>query len=88
MNLTDAQKHNVAAWIEEGLKLAEIQKKLAAECGVHLTYIETRLLIGDLQLTPKDEPVEEAPKPAEEAAPLVPTLLDDAASPAAAGWIP
>ncbi len=54
MNLDEAQKQKVTAWIEEGLKLSEIQSKLVAEFGLKLTYMETRLLVDDLKLMPKD----------------------------------
>ena len=60
MNLDDLKKQKVAAWIEEGLKLSEIQSKLASELGVQLTYMEVRLLVNDLKLMPKDPP---APQP-------------------------
>lgn len=61
MNLSDAQQQQVAAWIQQGLKLSEIQSRLAAELGVRLTYMEVRLLVDDLKLTPKDpEPVKPA----------------------------
>src|SRR6185369_4369339 len=56
MNLDEGKKQKVAGWIEEGLKLAEIQKKLAAEFGLNLTYMEVRLLVNDLKLMPKDQP--------------------------------
>lgn len=64
MNLDDAQRIKVAAWIAEGLKLSEIQNRLASELGARLTYMEVRLLVDDLKLTPKDA---ETPKPAESA---------------------
>lgn len=54
MNLDEAQKNRVAAWIKEGLKLSDIQKRLADELDVHLTYMEVRFLVDDLQLIPKD----------------------------------
>lgn len=54
MNLDDAAQQKVATWIKEGLKLSEIQSRLGSELGVHLTYMETRLLVDDLKLTPKD----------------------------------
>ena len=62
MNLDEAQRQKVAAWVAEGLKLSEIQTRLAAELGVRLTYMEARLLVDDLKLTPKDP---ERPKPEE-----------------------
>jgi hypothetical protein len=54
MNLDDAQKQRVTAWIAEGLKLSDIQKRLVTELGLNLTYMEVRLLVDDLKLTPKD----------------------------------
>ena len=54
MNLDEAQKNKVAAWIKAGLKLSDIQKRLADEFDLHLTYIEVRFLVDDLKLTPKD----------------------------------
>jgi hypothetical protein len=65
MNLTDDQKAIVRKWLEEGLKLSDIQKRLASELGVHLTYMEVRLLVSDLQVMPKDaEPPPPPPAPA------------------------
>src|SRR5689334_12029302 len=55
MNLDEAQRKKVAAWIAEGLKLSEIQNRLASELDVRLTYMDVRLLVDDLKLTPKDQ---------------------------------
>ena len=60
--LDHAQRQKVAAWINEGLKLAEIQKRLESELGLRLTYLEVRFLVDDLKLKPKDPPP--PPKPA------------------------
>lgn len=58
MNLDDSQRQKVGKWVEEGLKLSEIQTKLASEFGVRMTYMELRFLLDDLKLKPKDkEPV-------------------------------
>jgi hypothetical protein len=54
MNLDEAQRRKVAEWVAQGLKLSEIQSKLGSELGVRLTYMEVRLLVDDLRLTPKD----------------------------------
>jgi hypothetical protein len=54
MNLDEAQRKKVAAWIAEGLKLSDIQNRLASELGVRMTYMDVRLLVDDLKLTPKD----------------------------------
>jgi hypothetical protein len=54
MNLNDAQKQQVTGWITDGLKLSDIQKRISSEFGLSLTYMEVRLLVDDLKLTPKD----------------------------------
>jgi len=77
MNLDEVQKKKVAEWIAQGAKLSEIQNRVAAEFGLHLTYMDVRFLVDDLKLTPKDpepppkpiQPVAAAPAPAD-AAPL------------------
>src|SRR5687767_4210711 len=65
MNLDESQKKKVSAWIEEGLKLSEIQDKLTKELGLKMTYMEVRFLIDDLGVKLKDK----APEPAPAAAP-------------------
>jgi hypothetical protein len=61
MNLDDAQRKQVSAWIAAGAKLSEIQNKLAAEFGLRLTYIDVRFLVDDLKLTPQDAEPPKAP---------------------------
>lgn len=63
MKLDDAQHKKVSAWIAEGLKLSEIQKRLGPECGLNLTYMEVRMLVDDLKLMPKDPPPPKVHKP-------------------------
>src|SRR5687767_12338088 len=72
MNLDVAQRKKVAAWIEEGAKLAEIQKRIETDFGLRMTYLDVRLLVDDLKLMPKDPTPVEAPKPAEAKAPESP----------------
>lgn len=76
MNLDDLQKQKVRAWIDDGQKLAEIQKRLGSELGLQLTYMEVRFLVDDLKLMPKDPPPLPTPKlpetPAAAAAAAVP----------------
>jgi len=60
MNLDPTQRSKVANWIEQGLKLSEIQSRLSSEFGLTLTYMDVRLLVDDLKLTPKDP---DPPKP-------------------------
>jgi hypothetical protein len=73
MNLDEAQRKKVTEWIGQGLKLSEIQNRLNSEFGLRVTYMEVRLLVDDLKLTPKDI---EKPKPVES------TLTNQAAPPA------
>ena len=56
MNMDETQRKQVAAWIEEGLKIGDLQKRMEAQWGLRQTYLEVRLLVDDLKLTPKDPP--------------------------------
>ena len=60
MNLDENQKKQIGAWLEEGLKLSEIQTRLATDFGLKVTYMEVRFLVDDLKLTLKDP---DPPKP-------------------------
>ncbi len=64
--LTDEGKREVASWINEGLGLSEVQKRLADEHGLTLTYIETRFLVDDLELSLQDPDPEPEPEPESE----------------------
>ena len=75
MNLDEAQRQRVTAWVLQGAKLSEIQNRLAEEFGIKLTYMEVRFLVDDLKLTLKDP---EPPKPA--APPAPPPAAPKAAS--------
>lgn len=64
MNLDESQRKKVAEWIAQGLKLSEIQNRMHSELNLKLTYMDVRLLVDDLKLTPKDpEPAKAAPSP-------------------------
>lgn len=67
MTLTDEQKTQVAAWISEGAKPADVQTRLEKEFGVRVTYMDVRFLIDDLKVAMKDP--EPEPPPVEPAAP-------------------
>jgi len=60
MNLDESQRAKVEEWVRQGLKLSEIQNRLGSELGITMTYMDVRLLVDDLKLTPKDA---ERPKP-------------------------
>lgn len=77
MNLTDAQKQQISTWLEQGLKVADVQKKISAELGVSMTYMEVRFLLDDLRLKPKD------PEPPKQPAPNSPSLPRPPAPPPA-----
>jgi hypothetical protein len=77
MNLDETQRKQVAGWIEEGLKISDIQKRIETSWGLRQTYLEVRLLVDDLKLTPKDPvpppPVAQTPAaPGPKAAPELP----------------
>ena len=75
MNLTEEQRQRVTAWILAGAKLAEIQNRLASECGVKLTYMEARFLVDDLKLVPKDPEPPKVVEPPAAAKPLTASPL-------------
>jgi hypothetical protein len=79
MNLDESQKQKVAAWIADGAKLAEIQKRLESEFQIRLTYLDTRLLVDDLKLVPKN------PEPPKEIVPPAPTPVVVPAPPIGGG---
>jgi len=54
MNLDEANRKKVAEWIAQGLKLSEIQSRIGSELGLTMTYMDVRLLVDDLKLTPMD----------------------------------
>lgn len=83
MNLTEEQRQRVTAWILEGAKISDIQNRLQSEFGIKLTYMETRFLVDDLKLTPKDPEPPKVPeaKPAEKSPlktkPIAPEEMND-----------
>jgi len=82
MNLNDAQRAQVTGWIAEGLKVAEIQKRLETELSLRLTYMEVRFLLDDLKVVPKDPP---PPPPTQPAAPAKPVTASTLPGATAAG---
>src|SRR5688572_32919800 len=54
MNLTPEQKQAVASWVAAGDNLSVVQKKLAEQFQVSLTYRDVRFLVDDLNLELKD----------------------------------
>ncbi|HAV62251.1 MAG TPA: hypothetical protein DCY13_07775 [Verrucomicrobiales bacterium] len=64
MNLDQNQKQKVATWLQQGLKLSEVQRKLQEEFNLRLTYMEVKFLVSDLDLKPKDPEPEKPAEPA------------------------
>ena len=65
-SLSDEQIATIQAWAEDGDSLSDIQKKLASELEVKVTYLETRFLLEDLKIELKPEPVPEPESEEEE----------------------
>lgn len=63
-SLSDEQVSQIRTWAEDGLQLPDIQKRLADELDVRVTYLETRFLLDDLGIElmaeEKEEPAEES----------------------------
>ncbi len=93
MQLNAEQKQQVSTWIAEGMKLSDIQNRLASDFDIRLTYMDARLLVDDLKLTPLDPPSEVKPAEPEAPAsptpdmPAVPSPLSPDAPPAAGGKV-
>ena len=61
MQLTEAQANQARDWLKDGLKLSDFQKRVEKEFGLRLTYMDTRLLVDDLRVVPKDIEPPKAP---------------------------
>jgi hypothetical protein len=84
MNLDEAQRQRVNAWVLQGAKLSEIQNRLAEEFSLKLTYMEVRFLVDDLKLKLKDpEPPKVVAAPA-----AAPSKLTAEKNPAPEGTLP
>ena len=72
MDLSPEQQELVRAWAAQGDSISDIQTKLASECGVHLSYMETRFLLLDLSVTLAERNAKkEAPAPVPANAPEI-----------------
>ena len=65
MELTVPQKEAVAGWFAAGASLDEIQKRIKSEFGLHLTYLDVRLLVAELPQPQEEEREAEAGEGAE-----------------------
>lgn len=86
MNLNDEQKKLVAQWVKEGCGLSELQRRMADQLKLNLTYMDVRFLMIELGLelqdkktaTPvKDLSVAATPPPSRQAAETGDSVPDD-----------
>ncbi len=56
MELTDVQQAAVKQWVAEGCGLSEVQRRLADEFGLKMTFMDVRFLVLDLGVAVKDKP--------------------------------
>src|SRR3954463_16773488 len=54
MSLTPEQTQAVASWVAAGDNLSAVQKKLAEQFKISMTYRDVRFLVDDLDLALKD----------------------------------
>lgn len=83
--VSNEQLEMVRQWASYGVDLNGIQKKLAAECGVHMTYMEVRFLLLDnnIEIARPQEKTAPEPAPAPASAPA-PAPAPAQAAPSAA----
>ena len=55
------QKKQIAQWVNDGLGLSDIQKKINDDFGIVMTYMDVRFLVDDLDLDLVDEEEEVVP---------------------------
>ena len=60
---TAEQKREIANWINQGVGLSDVQKRLNDDFGISMTYMDVRFLVDDLDLTIQDE---DEPEPSKE----------------------
>lgn len=79
MDLQQEQKDQVRSWASEGCGLSEIQRRLADELGIKMTFMDVRFLVLDLdvEIKEKNKP-EAARKPAVAEEPVTPPPADPA----------
>jgi len=54
MTLTPEQKQTVSTWVADGANLSLVQKKLAEQFKISMTYMDVRFLVDDLGLELKN----------------------------------
>ncbi len=77
MELTESQKSTVAAWVQAGRSVAEVQRGLRDEFEIPMTYMDVRFLIDDLDVAMVEPEPEGEDTPADEAKPAADAELVD-----------
>ena len=85
--VTAEQLDMVRAWAAAGVDLNGIQKNLAAECGVHMTYMDVRFLLLDYGIEIAVPSAAPAPEPAAPAAQPAVEPVEAVPAPAPAGQV-
>ena len=68
--LNEQQQRLVAQWFAAGESLDAIQKRIKAEFGIHIRYLDLRLMVSTLPApTPAETPAQAEPVPYEAPAP-------------------
>ena len=80
MELTEHQKSTLSQWAEQGYSLSEIQKRLAEEMGIAMTYMEARFLALDMGLNIRDKAAPSARRLPQVRRPICPTRTNRAAA--------
>ena len=63
-SLSEEQVAQIQSWADEGARLSDIQRRLAEEMEIRVTYMEMRFLIDDLKIRmPEDEKPEKPEEP-------------------------
>ena len=76
--LSEEQLNAVSGWFAAGASLDEIQKRIKNEFGIHLTYLDVRLMVAEL-------PQPEEPEPPKAKEPPVVDLEEESGKTAATG---
>ena len=63
MELSAEQKKEVAAWVDAGAGLSEVQRRIESDWAIRMTYMDVRFLIDDLEVTLPEAPKPKEPKP-------------------------
>ena len=64
IELTSEQKQKVSEWVARGDTLSDVQRNLASEFQLTMTYMDVRFLVDDLGVALKDKAVPRKPAPA------------------------